>query len=209
MEKKDFIRIINEEISNFDFLNNQQNQKEFESIEILKNEEFQKKFICDSLLKKRDKIKLKVNDIGIGGNYENNVDDFEYASRLSLEYNLTVEYKYDQTKEPAKFDLMFYGDDIEINVDGWYDRGRFGGTPDTDIEPYGDAWFSYLNWDDIEVNIYTTDGDEIPFIAFQKAPPKIQMLFVRDYTADIISSYTGLDIKTPEMKVKVNNVPYC
>lgn len=206
MEKKDIIRIINEEISNFDFLNNELNQKEFESIEILKNEEFQKQFICDSLLNKKDKIKLKINDSTVGGDYE---DDFKDASRISLEYNLTVEYKYDQTKEPAVFDLMFYGDKIGISKDGWYDPGRFGGTPDTDIEPSGDAWFSYLNWDDIEVNIYTTDGDEIPFIAFQKAPPKIQMLFVRDYTANLISGKTNLDINTPEMKVNVKDVPYC
>jgi hypothetical protein len=206
MENRNIIRIINEEISNFDFLNNELNQKESEKIDILKNEEFQKQFICDSLLNKKDKIKLKINDSSIGGDYE---EDFEDASRISLRYDLTVEYTYDQAKEPAVFDLIFYSDNIEIIKDGWYDRGRLGGTPDTDIEPSGDAWFSYINWYDIEVNMYTVDGDEIPFIAFQKAPSKIQMLFIRDYTANLIKSETNLSIETPEMEIKVNDVPYC
>jgi hypothetical protein len=43
-------RIINEEISEFDFLGNEQYLKEQEVVDLLKNEDFQKQFICDSLL---------------------------------------------------------------------------------------------------------------------------------------------------------------
>ena len=44
MFKKDFIRIINEEISEFDFLNNQQYQKDREYVDLLNNEDLQKQF---------------------------------------------------------------------------------------------------------------------------------------------------------------------
>jgi hypothetical protein len=87
------------------------------------NEEFQKQFICDSLLNK-NKVKSTVYDSRLGGNWETN--DFEDADKVTLEYLLKIEYKYDQTKEPLNFELNFYGDKVDIGVTGWYDKGRFG-----------------------------------------------------------------------------------
>ena len=61
MKKRDFIRIINEEISEFDFLGNEQYLKEQEIVDLLKNEDFQKQFICDSLLSINDYKKTARN----------------------------------------------------------------------------------------------------------------------------------------------------
>jgi hypothetical protein len=207
MFSKDLIKVINEEVGKFDFLGNESYLKEQEIINLLQNEEFQKQFICDSLLERKNKIKTSVFDSRIGGDWEE--DNFEDANKLTLDYFLKVEYKYDQTKEPIMFDLSFYSDNISISKSGWYDKGRLGGTPDTDIEPSGEALFNGFNWNDINVDLNTTEGDEIDFLAFKHAPPRIQVLFIRQFVEDYIGNYTGMDISTPEMKDKVQNVPYC
>ena len=206
MKKKDLIKIINEEFSNFDFLGNDQYLKEEESYNLLQNEDFQKQFICDSLINKKN-LKIGVSDARIGGNWEE--DNFDDANQLSIEYFLKIEYKYDQAKEPIKFDLNFYADKVDISKSGWYDPGRWAGTMPDSIEPSGEAWLDRFDWRDITVDLYTPDGDEIKFIAFEKAPPKIQTLFIREFCQDFITNHTGLDIRTPEMRDKIQNVPYC
>jgi len=206
MENKNVIKIINEVISEFDFLGNDEHSKEQETIDLLKNEDLQKQFICDALLNKNVK-NIGVSDARLGGNWD--AENFDDASKLTIEYFLKIQYTYDPNKDPIIFDLDFDSDSISIGVTGWQDSGRFGGTPDTDIEPSGEAWFDQLNWNDIDVTLFTTDGDEIPFVAFQKAPPRIQTLFIRNFTEGFIGKETGMDIRTKEMKDKVQNVPYC
>lgn len=202
MKKKNLIKIINEEISEFDFLGNEAHSKEEEIINILKNEEFQKQFICDSLLNKKNKIKIDILDSKIDGNWD---EEPENATKLIIEYLLKIDYMYDQTKEPIQFELNFYGDDVSIRKDEWYNKGNISNY----IEPEGDVWFSSFYWNDIKVILNTIEGDEIDFIAFKKAPVKIQTLFIREYTQDYIGSYTNLDVRTSEMKDKIQNVPYC
>jgi len=201
MISKNFIKIINEEVGNFDFLRNESYLKEQEIIDLLQNEDFQKQFICDSLLERKNKIKTEVFDSRIDGDWEE--DNFEDVNKLTLDYFLKVKYKYDQTKDPIEFELSFYSDNISISKTGWYDKGSY------DVAPSGDAWFDSFNWNDINVDLNTTEGDEIDFLAFKHAPPKIQTLFIRQFVEDYIGNYTGMDIKTPEMKDKVQNIPYC
>jgi len=205
VNKKEFIKIINEEIQEFDFLGNDEHSKEMETINLLKNEDFQKQFICDALLSKSN-VKTKIYDSRIGGDWEG---DYENASSLSLEYYLVVEYKYDQQKQPISFNLNFNGDDISISEGGWYDQGNWGGTMGDAIEPSGDAWFDGFEWGDIDVTLNTEDGDEIEFLAFKHAPPKIQTLFTRHFCETYIESATRLEIRTPEMRDKIQNIPYC
>lgn len=207
MNKKDFIKIINEEISNFDFLNNTDFLKQQEITDLLQNEDLQKQFICDSLLNRKDKVKIvKIQDSSITGNWdESNIED---ANRLSLEYSLDMEYVYDSQKEPLKFNLYFNADKIDISVGGWSDPGRFGGTPDTDYPPEGESWYDSFDWRDINVTLFTMDGDDVPFTAFDKAPPRIQTLFIREFTQNFIENET-LELRTPELKDKIQNTSYC
>jgi hypothetical protein len=202
MSNKNVIKIINEVISEFDFLGNDGNTKEQENIDLLKNEDLQKQFICDSLLNKKERIKiLEVSDSQIGGDW--NGEEISEANRLSIKYYLKIQYVYDQQKEPIVFNLDFDGDNISIDISGSYDKGS------RDVAPYGESWFSALNWNDINVILSTEDGDKIAFETFRKAPEKIQMLFIREYTADFIGNETGMNIRTKEMNDKVQNVPYC
>lgn len=206
MNKRDFVRIINEEINNFDFLSNDEFLKEQETTDLLQNEDLQKQFICDSLLGKKDKVKiLKIDDSYVSGDWE---ESPENARKLNLTYYLKIQYTYDMTKEPIQFELNFNGDDIDISVDGWYDPGRFGGTTDTDYPPEGESWYDGFDWGDIDVEIFTVDGDEIQFTAFENAPPKIQTLFIREYTQNFIESET-LEFRTDDLKDNIRNTPYC
>ena len=47
------------------------------------------------------------------------------------------------------------------------------------------------------------------FVTLKKAPEKIQILFIRHFTQAYIGEYTGLKIRTPEMKNNIQNTPYC
>ncbi|MFA5207260.1 MAG: hypothetical protein WC428_01020 [Candidatus Paceibacterota bacterium] len=202
MFDKNLIKIINEEVSGFDFLGNEEQLKEQEIIDLLQNEDFQKQFICDSLLEQKNKIKIDVFDSKIGGDWEKDSED---AKKLTLEYFLKIEYKYDQKKEPVVFDLSFYSNNISISKSDNYDPGDWGRY----VAPSGNAWFDGFNWNDINVDLNTSDGDEVKFVAFEKAPPRIKVLFIRQYVEGYIGNYTSMDISTPEIKDKIQNVPYC
>jgi hypothetical protein len=206
MIDKDIIRIINEEASNFDFLGNEDYLKGQEVIDLLQNEDFQKQFICDSLLERKNKIKTDVFESNLGGDWE---DDSQDARNLTLDYFLKVEYRYDQEKEPVKFELSFYSDSISISKTDNYDKGRVGGTTDSDVAPSGEASFNGFDWTDINVDLNAPEGDDIKFVAFEKAPIRIKMLFIRQYVEEYIGNYTGMGINTPETKDKIQNVPYC
>ena len=206
MLKKDLIVLINEEISEFDFLGNDEYKKETENINLMKNEDFQKQFICDSLLNPSKIRQIKEAEARLGGNWE---DDFDDADNVTIEYNVDLGYVFDQTKDPVTFNLSFYSDKIDIKKDGWYDKGRWAGTMPDSIEPSGDAWFNRFDWLDINVGLYSLVGDEIDFIAYKKAPDRIKILFLRVYLEDFVGDKTGMDIRTKEMNDKVQNVPYC
>jgi len=207
MNKINIVKIINEEIKKFDFLGNDEHLKEQETNELLMNEDLQKQFICDSLLNKKNKIKItSIQDSYINGNWDEN--NFDNANYLSLEYSLNIKYLYDSEKKPIEFNLYFQADKINISVDGWYDRGKFGGTPDTDYPSDGESWYNSFDWNDINVKIYTMDNEEVQFIAFNNAPPRIQILFIREYVQNFIENET-LELKTPEINDKVQNTGYC
>ena len=195
MLRKEYIKIINEEISNFDYLGNDDYAKEQELINLLKTEEFQKQFICDVLLRKPN-IKKKVTHARIGGDYED--DDPSY---VSLEYFLDYEYQYDINKEEIKFTIDFSADKISINVYSNTDRGDYYTPPSTE------AYYTDVEWLDIEVTMHTLDGDDIDFIAFNKAPIKIQELFIRENVENFISSET---FDTSELGGdKIQSISYC
>lgn len=207
MNNHDFIKIINEEINNFDFLGNDEFLKEQEVTDLLQNEDLQKQFICDALLRRKDKVKiLQIMDSHVTGDWDDN--NFEDARKIELAYYLKMEYTYDAEKEPIQFELNFDSHGIDINIHSSYNDGNWGATMADAIEPSGEAWYNGFKWEDIDVSIYSLDGDEINFIAFEKAPPKIQTLFIREFTQNFIENET-LEIETPEMKDNVHNTPYC
>jgi len=188
MNNKYFIRIINEEINNFDFLNNEESLKEQENIDLLMNEDLQKQFICDSLLNRNDKIKIiEVLDARMGENWDSpNIDD---ADKLTIEYNISLEYIYDTTKNPLLFDMSFNGNNVGINIAGSTDKGDYM------TQPSNESWINYINWYEISVRVLDKDGGEVEFLAYDNAPQKIQNLFIREYLEEFISNHTKMEVR--------------
>jgi hypothetical protein len=106
MRKKDFLRIINEEIAAFDFLGNEQHQQDEQLVGLLEDENFQKQFIIDSITNMRDKIQIS------NGNSEILTDPDEDTETTASDFDL--QYDYDTEKEPLKFNLGFDVDDVEM-----------------------------------------------------------------------------------------------
>ncbi len=198
MDKKDFIRIINEEVSDFDFLGNEERLKYEEVTNLLRNEDFQKQFICDSLLK-NNKIRTSIYDSRLTGNWEDTSEDVKF----NLDYYLNIEYKYDQNADAVKFQVIFDGESIPMSKGGRFYPGN------REIAPESTEFIDGIDWHDINVTLWTVDGDEIKFTAFEKAPPKIQVLFIRQYVESFIGNQSNLDVRTPEAKDNVRNTPYC
>lgn len=201
MENKHLIKIINEEISGFDFLGNEEYVKEEGNVNILQNEDFQKQFICDSLLKRKETVKtLDVVESNFGGDWEKN-------GYLTVSYIIELAYKYDVSKEPAKLGLHFKGDRVSYSVDGYSASGD-NGTPGVDEE-----WFDKINWDDIDVKMFSIEegfeGDDIEFKAFEHAPQRIQNLFIRDFLGKFISDWARRGMGTPADYDNATKVGYC
>ena len=118
MNNKEFIQIINEEITNFDFLNNDKMNKDDEIFQLVSEEAFQEQFIIDSIARMREKIKKSNEDVD-GNEYS---VDIEYQfNELEDPINLTViigdeRADYNQLKDvPVKL-RTFEGDIIDFNA---------------------------------------------------------------------------------------------
>jgi len=184
MKKKDFIRIINEEIGEFDFLNNEKYLKEQEIIKILENPEFQKQFIIDSITKMRDKIKFDDFTAQIYNDPE--IQDQQHND-LNIEVNTDVVYNYNDNKEPIKFSLNFMGENVNYRTGYEHSQGDYHTPSATDV------WYENINWFEIEPTLYTMEGDEIKFDAYKKAPNNIKELFIRSYIQDTIENESDIN----------------
>lgn len=206
MKKNDFIRIINEEISNidFDFLGNEKQQKEDEELKLLGDEDLQKQFICDFLLNKKDKY--KITEI-----VESTVNDWEQDGYLDITYGVKISYRYDSMKEPARFGLWFKGEHIAYKTDSDYQPGYWAATMPDSIPPSGGDWFSKIDWNDIKVQMHMIDerDDDIDFIAFEKAPERVQNIFISHFLEDFIYKYADIGLKTPEQFDRIEKTGYC
>ena len=196
MKKIDFRKIINEEISEFNFLGVDDMLKEQEEIELLQNEEFQKQFIIDSITNLRDKIKIIETETA--NIQEPDYDIHGYGSgddKAFFEYYIKIEYTYNE--KPIEFALDFNGE-VSLSWGSSYDSGRLGGTPESDIEPSGGLWINYFEWNDIKPILKTISGDDIEFSAFENAGEKTQELFIRAYVEDIIIRQMDADLQVDE-----------
>jgi len=174
MNKEDVIKIIKEEIGEFDFLGNEEYLEEQERVDLLQNEEFQKQFIVDSITNFNEKIKnTDVFEANLGEpDYDEDYDN------IMFEYGVTLDYNYVGTD--VRLSLFFETKDLTVSWDTESDRGDYY------TEPYSRTTFKDVEWGAIDVQLMTPDGDQIPFIAFDKAGVKTQELFVRAYTEEII-----------------------
>jgi hypothetical protein len=171
MVNKEFIRIINEEISNFDYLNNTKLSEQQDVLTTLQTPEFQKMFILDSI-SHREKIKEDVIDSRIIDDVSNDTGHF------NVEYISNIEYQYENA--PIKFQIYFDGHKVRCDLSTTITKGSYD-VPD-DIE----SFLTSVDWTSINVYLYSANGDEIPFTELEKAPFKIKEMFIKDYLEDIV-----------------------
>jgi len=163
--QKNIIRAINEEISKFDFLGNDRHEMLMENIQLMENEDFQKQFIVDFLTGKSEKYRIIDSiEVKLIGDWESTELDVE--SQLGVECSADLEYTYDASKQPINFSLSFESNNIS--------------TSDGEI-----------NWGNVNVTLYTMEGDEIKFTAFESAPDNIRQLFVREFISDVFEMENG------------------
>jgi hypothetical protein len=188
MRKEVLIKIINEEIGEFDFLTNEIYLEEQEEVNILQDEEFQKQFIIDSITNFKEKIKIVETESAYLQEPDYDKEEDGYGSdEVSLEYFIEIEYQHEN--KPIRFKLDFYSEGLTISWGSSYDPGRWGGTMADAIESSSETWYTGVDWFDIDPKLYTYNSDEIEFKAFENAGSKTQELFIRAYTEDIIKNH--------------------
>ena len=146
------IDLIKEEVSNFDYLNNDKRVKEKEDISIIYKDEFQKKFILDT----------------IEGKVESYVDNKEAYTNFSksgdinddyIDFNITINFKY----ESNNLGVEFIGDKVNV-LDG---------------ELNNEEDINNIKWLQIIVILKANNGDTVNFQMYEKAPDKIKELFIK------------------------------
>lgn len=187
MNKNVFVKIIKEELSDFDFLGNDAQHGEEEDRDLLKNEDFQRQLIVDSLLDS-DKINVDIKNSSVNNDWSN---DTNVNSKLSIEYIIEVEYDYDKNNEPVEFEMTFSCDGIPIT-----------GTKDDE------SWHETFNWNNINVDLKSLTGDEIKFKAFEKAPDEIKAIFIREFVKEFVADATNADSYTEKIQDVVQNVTH-
>ena len=166
---KNIIKMINEEINNFDFLGNDKHEMSMENIQLMENEDFQKQFIIDFLTGKSEKYQIIDSiEVKLIGDWEN-TENTDNENQLGVECNTDLEYTYDSTKQPISFSLSFESDSISIT--------------DGDV-----------NWGDIDVTLFTPEGDEIKFTALENAPDNIRELFIREFINDAFMEENNVEL---------------
>ena len=166
MEKKDFIRVINEEISKFDFLSNDAHLKEEEVLKLLSDGQFQKQFIIDAITNFKDKITF--DNSAAFTTDDPNIEDSPYANDGFLEFPARIIYEYSKEKDPVMFEVLFNSNAVDLN--------------------------------EVEVNMFSKDGDDIEFAEFSNAPKKIQELFVETFVKPVLENQgeTHFNEKPPQ-----------
>ena len=146
------IDLIKEEVSNFDYLNNDKRVKEKDDISIIYKDEFQKKFILDVI---DGKVEAYVDNKDLNSmfrKYGDIQDNF-------VDLDTTLNFKY----ESNNFDIEFSGDRIDI-LDG---------------ELNNEEDINNIKWLQISLILKANNGDAVNFQMYEKAPDKIKELFIK------------------------------
>jgi len=152
MDQKDIIRIINEEIQEFDFLGTDEAQNEQDYSNYLSDRNFQTQFVYDVINSFNDKTKFKDEDVTYKRTSEDDILDKE---TLNIDYGVDITYIYDG--KDIRLSLNFDGDSISHDLQH-YDQPATYETP-----PEGDIWYNSIDWSDIDLNIFDDDGNEVNF----------------------------------------------
>ncbi len=143
MAKKHVIRLINEEISNFDYLNMNELEEE-DSVEgVMKSREFQTQLVHDLI--------TNFNNEGIFKNKEvieqsSNVNDLEPDSVQRLEVSYIVDFTYNYQGKDLPLSIIIEGKDM------WQDLRIDRDAGDYMTEPSAEADLDF-DWTDFQAKV--------------------------------------------------------
>lgn len=148
----DILKIIKEEISNYDFLGLDEIAKEDEYKTIINSKQFQTQFVNDVINDINNDSKFKkINTL-----YKSmSIDNAGFINEEPLHFDFEIEMIYTYNNTDINLNLMFDGDNIE------YDFRIDKSIGDHDTPTYNDFVFEDINWNDVKFNMFTNDGYEI------------------------------------------------
>lgn len=146
----------------------------------LESKDFQTQFVYDVVNDFNNKIKL--GDVNIlqtteDDLFQNGIDE---DAKLNIEYDVHIIYNY--LGKDMSFDITFNGNNIRHGMGGYYKPANYG----TYTPPEGDAYYTYVNWNDINFEIYNKDSGLIKLDWLHKNP-KLYAVFVRNFVEDVLT----------------------
>jgi len=162
MEFKKVIKLINETINStdFDFLGMSNIEDEQQIVETLNNYVFQKKFLYDLLFNKNN-ITINASEVTL----KKELDSDLKSGKLNFEYSANIEYTFDEID--LEFEILFTGESIDFKIT----ESEYDGTEKLIID-----------WDSINYEVYSNNGDLIDFHVFEKMEdPRIERMFLREF----------------------------
>lgn len=148
MGKKNIIRVINEEISQFDYLNIDDLENSDNRIDILKSKDFQSKLVYDVI--KQNKVTIRdwdeqysqvdpIEDNGM------NEDTIKYLYKF-------YKFKYHYNEHIFNLNLEIIGENLPVTTTGSY-------SPATQLQPEEHPEAENVDYSDIQITF--SDDDEI------------------------------------------------
>jgi len=149
--KKNLIRILNEEVSNFDYLSQEQIQEDDNVEQVLKSRDFQTKLVYDLVNSWNNPNIIKNKEVI---EQSSNVEDLEPDSTQRLNVSFIADFKYDYNGQELPLSIIVEGENM------WQDLNVTRDAGDYYTEPTADATLDY-DWKDIGVKIMYDGAIEI------------------------------------------------
>ena len=179
MNRKDLIRLINEEVSGYDFLNLDEIENE-ESLEsLLSSKEFQTKFVHDVLNNFGGQASNQLFKNKEVVAHSSNIEDLEPNSFQKFRVQYVIDFTYNYNGKEMPLSLIIEGDDIAYDLDVVRTPSDYVTPPETDTN------FD-INWDDFSVKIMYDGAIEVELDWLYKNK-NIYKKFIQSFVNDLIS----------------------
>ena len=129
MKDKNLVRIINEEISGFDFLNQKQLQEEDNIENTLKSRDFQTKLVYDLLNNFNNPAVIKNKEVI---EQSSNSEELEPDSTQRLNVSFIADFTYNYNGIDMPLTIIIEGDNIWYDLNVKHDRGDYYTPPSTE-----------------------------------------------------------------------------
>lgn len=175
MKDKNLVRIINEEISGFDFLNQKQLQEEDNIENTLKSRDFQTKLVYDLLNNFNNPAVIKNKEVI---EQSSNSEELEPDSTQRLNVSFIADFTYNYNGIDMPLTIIIEGDNIWYDLNVKHDRGDYYTPPSTESN------LDY-DWKDISVKVMYDGAIEVDLDWLYKND-KVYQKFVDYFVNDLL-----------------------